>query len=232
MDAIHKPVSLLQNNINPAKVPIASVEPGSVPNRVACYIDGYNLYYGIRELKDAKLKWLDVKRLASSCLKEGQWLEQVCFFTSRVKNGREQQRRQNIYLEAIEASGVVLVEGRYQNDQTTCRKCGNTWSSPHEKKTDVNIATHLIVDAYQDKYDTALLISGDSDLVPPIEAVRTLFPDKRVVVGFPPKRSHQELRDAASGYFSIGKDKLLASQLPEEVVNSVGYTLRRPAAWM
>ena len=41
--------------------------------------------------------------------------------------------------------------------------------------TDVNIATQMIIDAYQDKYDTAMLISGDSDLVPPIKAINENF---------------------------------------------------------
>lgn len=36
--------------------------------------------------------------------------------------------------------------------------------------TDVNIATAIIVDAYKDAYDMAMLISGDSDLTPPIKA--------------------------------------------------------------
>ena len=45
----------------------------------------------------------------------------------------------------------------------------------NEKMTDVNIATHLIIDAFQDRYDMAMLISGDSDLVPPIKAVHSLY---------------------------------------------------------
>ena len=51
--------------------------------------------------------------------------------------------------------------------------------------TDVNIATQILIDAYQDNFDMAMLISGDSDLVPPIKAVHELFPKKRVFVTFP-----------------------------------------------
>lgn len=44
--------------------------------------------------------------------------------------------------------------------------------------TDVNIATQIIIDAYQNKYDMAMLISGDSDLDPPIKAVHKNFTQK------------------------------------------------------
>jgi hypothetical protein len=55
--------------------------------------------------------------------------------------------------------------------------------------TDVNIAVELLGDAYQDKFDTALLISADSDLTTPIEKVHLLFPKKRVISVFPPNRA-------------------------------------------
>jgi uncharacterized LabA/DUF88 family protein len=48
--------------------------------------------------------------------------------------------------------------------------------------TDVNIATELLMDAFNDRFDLALVISGDSDLVPPILALKQKFTGKRVVV--------------------------------------------------
>lgn len=59
--------------------------------------------------------------------------------------------------------------------------------------TDVNIATQILIDAYQDKYDMAMLISGDSDLVPPIKAMHKIFNKKRVFVVFPPKRHNNSV---------------------------------------
>ncbi|MBK6933512.1 MAG: NYN domain-containing protein [Saprospirales bacterium] len=47
-----------------------------------------------------------------------------------------------------------------------------------KKMTDVNIATEMMMDAFTDTYDTALLISGDTDLIPPINAIRRHFPGK------------------------------------------------------
>ena len=54
--------------------------------------------------------------------------------------------------------------------------------------TDVNIAVELLGDAQDDVFDTAMVVSGDSDLYGPIEAVRRRYPHKRVVVAFPPDR--------------------------------------------
>ena len=49
-------------------------------------------------------------------------------------------------------------------------------SSPAKKKTDVNIATHLICDGIADLYETAIIVTADSDLIPAINAVKKLKP--------------------------------------------------------
>jgi uncharacterized LabA/DUF88 family protein len=44
----------------------------------------------------------------------------------------------------------------------------------HEKGVDVKIAVDLLVGAYEDHYDTAILLSSDTDLIPAIRQVRAL----------------------------------------------------------
>ncbi len=102
---------------------------------------------------------------------------------------------------------------------------------PSEKMTDVNIAVELLSDAVQDAFDTALLISADSDLTPVILKVRALFPGKRVIAAFPPGRFSQSLALAAHGYFVIGRAKLAASQLPDRIEQEDGSALVRPDGW-
>lgn len=97
--------------------------------------------------------------------------------------------------------------------------------------TDVNIATQMIIDAYQDRYDSAILISGDSDLVPPIRSVHENFKNKRVAVFFPPKRFNNSVAAVAKGSMIIGRKKLADSQFPSEVAKSSGYILRKPPEW-
>lgn len=97
--------------------------------------------------------------------------------------------------------------------------------------TDVYIAVELLTDAFQDLYDTALLISADSDLTPPLTAMRRLFPGKRAVVAFPPNRTSQELKIVASGYFIIGRRNIAKSLFPLEVQKPNGFVLKCPERW-
>jgi uncharacterized LabA/DUF88 family protein len=73
----------------------------------------------------------------------------------------------------------------FRNWQRSCRFCGYRWIGYEEKETDVSIAVTLVEDAVQDSYDTAFLISGDSDLRPAVAAVKRLRPEKRIVAVFP-----------------------------------------------
>ena len=97
--------------------------------------------------------------------------------------------------------------------------------------TDVNIAVKLLGDAQNDAFDTAIVVSGDSDLSSPISGVRERYRHKRVLVAFPPNRASKKLREVASTAFTIGRGILSKSQLPERVVKPDGYVLTRPASW-
>jgi uncharacterized LabA/DUF88 family protein len=97
--------------------------------------------------------------------------------------------------------------------------------------TDVNIAVELMQDAFLDRFDTAILISADSDLVGPVVAVEKLFPGKRVVVACPPGRYSASLVKASKAYLQIGRAAIAKSQLPETVATASGYVVRRPDTW-
>jgi len=95
----------------------------------------------------------------------------------------------------------------------------------------VNIAVELLADAFQDSFDTTILISADSDLITPIAAIRRLFPQKRVIVACPPGRFSANLTRAAHAFFNIGHGSIEKSQFPEEVETSSGFVLKRPSSW-
>lgn len=98
--------------------------------------------------------------------------------------------------------------------------------------TDVNIAVAMMEDAHNDGYDTAFLITGDSDLVPPIKSIHNIYPQKRVLVAFPPNRSTISVKNEARGSLVIGRKKLLDAQFPDKVMKQDGFILQRPAAWI
>lgn len=97
--------------------------------------------------------------------------------------------------------------------------------------TDVNIAMELLSDAFSDRFDVALLVSADSDLVGPIQKVRALFPRKRVIVVFPPARHSNNLQRAANASLHLDRATLAQSVFPDQVVKSDGFVLYRPARW-
>ena len=194
-------------------------------------MDGFNLYFGMVDAGLHHCKWLDIEKLAKNLLKPHQELKAIKYFTSRVSNNAKKQKRQTIYIEALETKGTEIILGQYQSSCIHCNKCGNRWNSFNEKMTDVNIATYLLVDAYKNKYDTAMLISGDSDLVPPIRAVNEYIYEKRVLVAFPPKRKNDAVAKVAKGKFVIGRRNLEKSQFPDEVEKSDGFVLKKPDRW-
>jgi uncharacterized LabA/DUF88 family protein len=124
-----------------------------------------------------------------------------------------------------------LFFGKYQFNPRECQRCHFKNFVPNEKMTDVYIAVELLTDAYQDLYDTALLISADSDLTPPLNALKRLFPTKRVIVAFPPNRPSQELKIVANAYFTIGRRNIARSLFPLEVRKPNGFVLRCPERW-
>ena len=95
------------------------------------------------------------------------------------------QRRQATYLGALRAATAVdVVLGRFQEKHVTCHGCRNQWRTYEEKETDVSIAIALLEDGVKSRFDTALLISADSDLCPAVKALKRLLPQKRVIAVF------------------------------------------------
>ena len=94
-----------------------------------------------------------------------------------------------------------------------------------------SIAIELLSDAFEDRFDVALLISADSDLVGPDERVRRLFPQKQVVAVFPPARYSNALKNVVAKPLHLGRVILAKSMFPDEIAKPDGFVLRRPAEW-
>ena len=98
------------------------------------YVDGFNLYFGINSSDWKNLKWLDIRLLANNLLKPDQEIVEINYFTSRVRNSPDKEKRQVTYLEALEHySKVNIYYGKYQPNIITCYSCGHSYSSPNEK---------------------------------------------------------------------------------------------------
>ena len=203
--------------------------------RVAAYIDGFNLFFGLKSKGWRRYYWYDPRLLAENLLRPGQSLVRVKYFTARISahpSDPDKHRRQAAWLEAVETLPITSVYyGHYLRKPQRCFTCGATWDLHEEKMTDVNIAVHLLEDAYDGVFDTALLISADRDLAAPVEAVRRRFPSKRIIVVAPPDRRSQRLESLASAVVRLGRKTLHDSQLPDRYTKPDGFVLKRPALW-
>ena len=203
--------------------------------RVTVYIDGFNLYFGLKSKCWKKYYWLDLVSLSKSLMKTDQRLITVNYFTSRLRlNGRNHadMERQNDYLDALNTLPDLEIHyGHYLQKPRRCNFCGTQWTDYEEKMTDVNIAAQLITDAFEDKFDTALLISADSDLVAPVKTVLTRFKGKKIIVAQPPGRNSVNLCKSATASFTISETKIRQNQLPMAVTTPNGFEIQKPPRW-
>ena len=170
--------------------------------RVTFYIDGFNFYFGIKRARKAnpewnKCYWIDLVKLCGLFLGEGQILNKVVYFTASPLSPAKNSR-QSSFLNAnklINGDKLEIVRGKYMEKSLGCPFCNATISRPEEKRTDVNISVRMLVDCFEDKTDTVVLISADSDLIPPLEQVNRLFPQKNIKVYFPPTNYSHDIKD-------------------------------------
>ena len=216
------------------------------------YIDGFNLYYRALRGQPYDLKWLDLSKL-SAALIPGHEINRIRYFTAKVSSTAAdptQNSRQQSYLRALETiPNLSITYGIFKNREKRGSLAKPIAGSPHvvrfkvweEKGSDVNLASHLLVDGFQDDYDFAVVISNDTDLVEPIRLVQsTLGLDVWVVNPSPPpakkgqrdnNRMHQDLRNVASVSRRIYVSTLRKSQFPNPLIDANGRTITKPASW-
>jgi uncharacterized LabA/DUF88 family protein len=216
--------------------------------KVNIYIDGFNLYY--RALKNRRdrdgstYKWLDLGKLASAMMPPPKYeISQIRYFTALVNSlpdDTDAPVRQQAYLRALKTLPHVSIHlGYFMVQQKRARLVtplsdGTKTVEVHkieEKGSDVNLATHLLLDGFRGAYDVAAVITNDSDLVEPVRVVRDEL-TKPVIILNPNGNGaySRELKAAASGYKHIREGALRASQFPNPLVDAVG-TFRKPTSW-
>jgi uncharacterized LabA/DUF88 family protein len=203
------------------------------------YVDGFNLYYGA--VKGTPFKWLDISKLCELMLPRNQMVK-IKYFTALV-NARPkdpgQPLRQQIYLRALKTiPNLEIVFGHFLTHIVNMPLANYLPGhqqfvqviKTEEKGSDVNIATHLLHDGYQDAYEVSVIISNDSDLVEAIKIIRYEL-KKNVIVLNPFKDSpSQELNRYATFVKPIRMGVLAASQFPYEMVDRNG-SFHKPKNW-
>jgi uncharacterized LabA/DUF88 family protein len=97
-----------------------------------------------------------------------------------------------------------------------------------EKGSDVNLATHLLKDGFAKKYDIAIIISNDSDLLEPVRVVVQDLNLKVVMVNPTPTKSTP--LNKIVPIIKIRPRALVLSQFPNSLTDDVG-TFTKPPPW-
>ncbi|MEW6713423.1 MAG: NYN domain-containing protein [Candidatus Riflebacteria bacterium] len=203
------------------------------------YVDGFNLYYGA--VKGTPYKWLDILALCKFLLPKNQII-QIKYFTAPVTarpKDPDQPNRQQLYLRALRTiPNLEIIYGHFLESKVMMPVANPLPGTPkyirviktEEKGSDVNIATHLVNDAHHRRFEAAIIVSNDSDLVEAIKIVRyELHLPVGVLNPFPNKPS-QELQKFATFVKPIRKGVLAASQFPDVLKDAVG-TFYKPSTW-
>lgn len=136
--------------------------------RVAIFIDGSNFFHKLKELGLVNLTKFNYKGLADSLVSDGT-ISYYGYYIGVVRakegyaRGQELRRNQQRLFAHLESQGQCFVVKR-----GTVMENGGVY---HEKGVDVGLAVDLLVGAYENNYDKALVISSDTDLVPAIRKV-------------------------------------------------------------
>jgi uncharacterized LabA/DUF88 family protein len=211
--------------------------------RVTFYVDGFNFYYGLRTKKRIDRKWqgaywIDLIKLFSQFLSPNQILEKVIYFTASPLN-QDKSNRQGAFLNAnklINESRFEVIRGKYLKKTVECPKCKFAIPRPEEKKTDVNVAIRMIGDCLEDRTDVIVLVSGDSDMLPPIEFIQKKYPKKRIRIYFPPTIYSVDLKNSIKNHngkvvFLENNFNKFASSIMPKIVSKNGKTYNIPEKW-
>lgn len=201
--------------------------------RVACYVDGFNVYHAVDDLSRASrgklnfLKWFDLKKLMTVFTDPAvHTIATVKYFSAYATWMPDRHKRHQLYVAALKNSGVDVIMGQFKEKDIYCKLCKGTFKGHEEKEFDVNLACHLTADAFSDVFDQAFIVSRDSDLSQPIRFVREHFPSKRVKIIAPPMRGHsKELWALANSRASISIDHLESCLFPATITDQAGKTV-------
>jgi uncharacterized LabA/DUF88 family protein len=211
--------------------------------RVTVYVDGFNFYYGLKRQKIVdrdweKFYWIDFVKLFEHFLGKNQVLQKVVYFTATPLN-IQKSSRQSALLNAnklLNSNRFEIIKGKYYGKHVICPYCQAAINKPEEKRTDVNISVQIIGDCALNKTDTIVLVSADSDLVPPLEFVKKHFSDKKIKVYFPPNGFSSDLNNFLKNTkgkvvkLEYNKVKFCNSIMPD-IVTKAGKTYIIPAKW-
>lgn len=209
--------------------------------RTSVYIDGFNLYYGV--LKGTPYKWLDLKALFRRILLPHHEIGAIRYYTAMISarpGDPGAPTRQSVYLSALRAQipELTITLGHFLENRVSMRladppPAGSRFATvirTEEKGSDVNLALHVLNDAWHDRYDCAVICSNDSDLAESLRLVRREH-GKTIILAVPggaDRPASNQLKRWAKATRRIAVADAAACQLPNPIP---GTSIRKPESW-
>lgn len=134
--------------------------------RIYLYIDGTNLFAGQNELFGPKdyLRFSDLLSQIRTLFP----VHKIFFYATYL--GVPRKHASFTFLPAVEAQFYRNVK---ETQHVTFYKGHRSPTSGKEKGVDVHIAVDMVEHAFQRRYDEAILMTGDADLIYPLEMVQS-----------------------------------------------------------
>lgn len=210
-------------------------------NRVSFIVDGFNLYHSVKQAESAlksSTKWLNIRALCSSYLHlfgKNAVLTSIYYFSAlalhlEAKNP-DVTKRHKTFLRCLKDQGIFVELNRFKKKEIKCPNCGCQIKKHEEKETDVAISIKLIEIFLKDECDTAILVSGDTDIAPAVKTAREVFPNKKVCFAFPYQRKNRELQTLCPNSFTIKGPKYVSHQFDNPCILSDGTHISKPPSW-
>jgi uncharacterized LabA/DUF88 family protein len=203
-------------------------------------IDGFNLYHSLDEasydLGGAATKWLNIRSLLESYLyliSKDAVLNNIYYFTAiAYYRGQPNVNKHKSYINCLKDTGVICEENRFKKKEIKCESCGHVNMRHEEKETDVAIAAKLIEIYMRNECESAVIVSGDTDLVPMVKLTKDIYPGKTTYFLFPYKRKNKELGKLVDGrYFKISNSQYAKHQFPDPYKIKGGKEIPKPSTW-
>jgi uncharacterized LabA/DUF88 family protein len=186
--------------------------------KICFLIDGFNLYHALAAHKRyTKYKWVSFAKLCSCFVTKADSVAGIEYFTTLATWDPQKVVRHKIFIKAQENDGIRIICGSFKRRDRKCMLCKRVYRTFEEKKTDVNIAIRLFQLAIEDGFDKAIIVSGDSDLLPAMKAVQATFPSKPIGVVVPIGRASEELIAASDFHYRMKEKHLLSSRFPDTI---------------
>ena len=135
--------------------------------RVTILVDGSNMYHYMKDLSLTALLEFNYKQFGEF-LARGRKIQSATYYIGKMREkpkdlrSRQLMANQQKLVSLLQNYGWRISYGHMLIDG----------GGQREKGVDVQIAVDLVVGAYENIYDAALLVSSDTDLIPAIKTVK------------------------------------------------------------